>query len=198
MKGGAGILGVLLLVWEGLRAPRPVAAEVMSRRPGVPGALLLVTFSYLVGAIVIAAVPGFRPPLDVGDLIGLHLQGLGLHFLLFAVTSGIATWLGRLVGGSGDFPRVAAAVGWAFVLQSTLMPFAALAASMVSPEGVPQGALLLVCAILAVYIWQISACIAEAHGFRSTVAVAGVVIGLSIPLGMIAIMFLLMTAIGGP
>ena len=197
MKPAAGMLGVLALAWAGLFSPRPVAASVMARRPGFRGAVQMVLFAYLVEAFFTAAVPGLRGPLDFGALVTLHVQSFGLKLFLFLATSWIATRFGRLVGGTGDFQRVAAAVGWGFVLQAMLAPAVAIALSTISPERVPPAAVLAVLAAGVIGLWLLAACIAEAHGFRSTVAVAAVLIGFSVAFLFVAGAVFMMSAFGG-
>lgn len=185
----AGSLFALMVA--GLRSPRPVAAQVMARRPGLPGALLMMVLAYLIEAIVSAAIPGARGPGSGVSAAGLHVQSFALHAAMFGLLAGVGTWFGRLVGGTADFERVAVAVGWGFLVQSLLAPFVATAMAMSSPDGFPAAALFLMIVALGIWFWLMASCIAEAHGFASTFAVAAVIFGLSIPVGLIFGMLLL-------
>ncbi len=196
-RDGNGLGPLPRLVWSGVFRPREAMARLMELRPGLDAAILMVLLAYLVSAVFSLVMPTPEGAEVRASRFSLHLQGLIIEFGSFFAAAGIATWLGRAAGGTAWFPQVAAAVGFGFLLQAMLTPGIVLAFSLIVAQAMWAGAVLLLLGLAAWSIWLLASCIAEVHGFRSTIAVAGAVFGFAIAFGLLAMIFIIGSAIGG-
>jgi hypothetical protein len=184
------------LLTLGLVRPRAAARRVLDARPGALDRVALVALAAALQGLLWTLAGLVAPSLFGGALAG----GIGLsgHVALaavlvanFALTTLGAYAIGRRLGGAGALPEVASAVAWHSVLGAALTPLQAMAfLGGGAPGAPPPGGAMTGASALSVMLygglnlWLLAACVAEAHGFRSTARVAGVTLAAFLAVGL--------------
>ena len=172
------------LLSRGIATPRPVVRRMIDARPGPVDRVMLVGLAAALQGALWAAVGVLAPGMFQGAFSGGlgfsgHLALAGLVFVNYAITTAAAIFFGGKFGGRGASGDVATAVAWHSVLAAALTPLQAIGFGSAGPEGaLGPGSALFVLLFLALNIWLLASCVAEAHGFASTGRVAAAVIGL--------------------
>jgi hypothetical protein len=164
---------------------------------GMDAALLMVLLGYVTREIFILITPDTR--LEGGGVpLAQYIMGLIEAYLTFGLMTALVLHVGRLFGGSGTLRGAALTVAWYLLVISILTPMVvpaflefaeAAKAAADSPDGpvvVPGGAMLLLTISSCLMLWLLAAYIAELHRFARTWNVLFVVIGLSIPISILA------------
>lgn len=173
---------LLDLAARGVFEPRQTARIVIDARPSGVERLMMVLLAAVAQSAVWVAVlliaPGLLPE---GARFGFAGHGMlaALALANYIIVTGVATALGRALGGKGDRDAVASAVAWQMLVTVALAPLQALAMSGGALAGL--GAIV----YLAGSVWILASCIAEAHRFARTGPVAMTVIGAMMALGLI-------------
>lgn len=122
-----------------------------------------------------------------GDLATAVVLSLVQYMAGFAVFTGLALALGRMLGGVASAAQIAAVVGW-WILATTPASLAiTLTILLAGPDTRELAALAL--AVMQLYLfYQLAAFLAEAHRARSALSVAAAMIGAGLGAGLVAIM----------
>jgi len=169
---------------EGFVRPRSSVRRVIDAGQGIDTVVAMVLMAYLVQAIAAVAMPGGRPETSQSALLW-HVVNLFSHFLVFFAVAGLAYWIGRAFGGSGRMDQTLVAIGWHWLVTSFLAPLALIGwAEVMAGEPSAFGPLLLI-ATSVIFLWILSAFLAELHGFRSIWAVLGVTLGLMLVMSLL-------------
>jgi hypothetical protein len=184
------------LLTLGLVRPRLAVRRVLDARPGGGDRLALVALAAALQGLLWTVAGLAAPSLFGGALaggIGLpgHLALAAVLFVNFALTSLGAYVIGRRCGGTGGLTEVATAIAWHSVLGAALTPLQAMAfLGGGAPGAPPLGGAMTGASALSVMLygglnlWLLAACVAEAHGFRSTARVAGVTLAAFVAVGL--------------
>jgi len=178
---------ILAGIAEGIVAPRRAMRRVLAQEPGPDVVLGLVLLGYLIQGISVLLVPGAREE-GSGPILLTHLNLLISQLLLFALTGAAVFGVGRVFGGLGTLPQSLVAVAWYSFVTSVLSPAALYGLTAAAAGAADPLALLLLTASVVIGLWVFAGCVAEVHGFRSTLGVFGATIGVL----LLASAFLLM------
>lgn len=167
-----------------------------------PEIVLVLLLAYLVGEILgmMISTESIRTERSV---IASHLLGFGQAIGMMFAIGGLVSGFGRAFGGTGDFVTSCAVVAWHALVTSVLTPLAlyglvniAPAAAEATASGEPPevdgAALMALFTAVIVQFWLLATYITELHGFRSVMAVVGVMFGVTLVIGV-----LMMSMIGG-
>jgi hypothetical protein len=178
-------------------SPRRSVRRLIDGGHGMDAALLMVLLGYLAREIFILITPGTRLE-GAGIPPGRYIVGLVEAYITFGFMTTVVHHVGRMFGGKGTFRGAALAIAWYLLVISIFTPvvvpafieFAEAAkAAAGAPEGpvaVPGGAMLVLTVSSCLMLWLLAAYIAELHRFARTWNVLFVVIGLSIPISILA------------
>lgn len=189
-------------VVEGFLAPRASARRLLDGGHGWDTAILLFLLGYVLTAIFASL---FAPAIPEQTLIGRHVSGLFMAALMVAIVSSAAWQFGRISGGKASFQDMVMVMSWQQVITSFLTPFLFQFSSAMSegmrvvedqmnagaqPELPPLGAGVMLGGVAAIVLslWLLASYIAEAHQFKGTLGVLGVIIGLPFVLAMIIVL----------
>lgn len=165
------IAAIWNLVLLSFRDPRGVARHILSLPLGENGrwagfALMVVT-SALMMHLLSSVTPLVGPEGEMmeppGPFFWAMTVGVGMSIL-----TGLAFGVGRMFGGRARASDMAVLVAWLQLVQLVLA-----AAQLVVMLILPVFANVLELVSLLVFLWLLTAFVAEAHGFRSNLAVAG-------------------------
>jgi hypothetical protein len=190
------IKAFLDLVTRGIATPRPVARFIIDRAAEMHVRLELLLLaaamqSLLWSAIVLLA-PGVFGGVFAGG-IGLfgHVALAGLVLVNYVMVTTIAYTVGKRFGGKGTPGEVGAAAAWHAVLTAALTPLqiAALGGAAPGQTAVSGPGVMFALLYAGLNVWLMAACMAEAHGFRSTGKVAAATLGLFFLAGLAISLF---------
>lgn len=190
------IKAFLDLVTRGIATPRPVARHVIDRaddmRTRLELLLLAAAIQSLLWSFLVLIAPGIFGGVFAGG-IGLfgHAALAGLVLVNYVMVTTIAYAVGRRVGGTGTPAQVGAAAAWHAVLTASLTPLqiAALGGAAPGQPAVAGPSVMFALLYAGLNVWLMAACMAEAHGFRSTGKVAVATIGLFFLAGIVISLF---------
>lgn len=115
----------------------------------------------------------------IGRAQGELVAAIFLRTLMLYALAGLAGLVARACGGTGSWKDSRAATFWAAVVAAPVMLAATVIATMVGDGPGPAAAMFRSIGGVA-FAWAFSFCLAEAHGFRSGVAVLAVVAALGL------------------
>lgn len=155
---------------------------------------LAFTIVAILSALTMTLGEGVEPPsADLGDASGAlplpPLVWVGLLGFGMMVTTGLATGVGRLFGGTGRFAQAQVLVVWLQLVQ-VAMVLVQIGAMLV----LPPLAVVIDIASIAVVFWMMSSFLAELHGFRHTglvfLGILGTGLGMALALALLMAPFL--------
>lgn len=184
------------LVTRGIATPRPVARHVIDRtgdmRTRLELLLLAAVIQSLLWAFIVLIAPGvFGGVFARGIGLFGHAALAGLVLVNYVMVTTIAYAVGKRFGGTGTPAQVGGAAAWHAVLTASLTPLQIAALGGGAP-GQPAAAgpgVLFALLYAGLNVWLMAACMAEAHGFRSTGKVATATVGLFLVAGVFISMF---------
>lgn len=178
-------------------SPRRSVRRLIDGGHGMDAALLMVLLGYLVREIFILITPGTR--LEGGGIpLSQYIMGLIEAYITFGFMTVVVHHVGRMFGGKGTLSGAALAMAWYLLVISVFTPIVvpafiefadAAKAAVDSPDrrvAVPGGAMLVLTVSSCLMLWLLAAYIAELHRFARTMNVLFVVLGLSIPISILA------------
>ena len=182
---------------QGISAPRATVRGVLNGGHGFDVALTMIALGYLIESVLVKllvpdATAGTNP-------IGFHMLNMIGTICGFFIISGLAYWVGGLMGGIATLAQSQLAVAWFMLMNSVLAPFAvmSLPADFRRPPTDPNIPIDLsdanptvIFIVVGIAMWLLSSAIAEVHGFKSVWRVAGVI--LAIPLTLVFLLNLMM------
>jgi hypothetical protein len=181
---GLALKDFATLLAQGVATPRPVVRRIIAARPDGQARLTLVGLGAALQGALWALCSVFAPAIAVG--LGGHAILAVVAFANYAITTSLATQIGRRFGGQGEPTEVAAAVAWHAVVVAALTPLQAAALSGGGPQGEVSGfGVILLLVYAGLNVWLLASCIAEAHRFASTGRVAAVTVGVFVMLGLV-------------
>lgn len=178
-------------------APRRSVRRLVDGGFGIDAALLMVLLGFVVREIFVLITPGVLPE-GTGIALSEYFMELVQSYVTFGFLTMVAYHVGRFFGGKGTLIGAALAMAWYLMVISVFTPIVlpafvefveaakAAAAAPDSPPEVPGRALLALVVSSCIMLWLLAAYIAEMHRFARTWNVLFVVIGLSIPISMLA------------
>ncbi len=178
-------------------SPRRSVRRLIDGGHGVDAALLMVLLGYLAREIFVLITPGIQPE-GAGIALAEYFLGLIQAYISFGFMTLVVFHIGRLFGGKGTFQGTALAMGWYLLVISIFTPVVlpafvefveAAKVAVESPDTpvvVPGQAMLVLTVSSCLMLWLLAAYIAELHRFARTWNVLFVVIGLSIPISILA------------
>lgn len=181
---------------DAYRNPRASARALLSRRPTLRDAVLMVLLAFAIegvfGIVISFAYDGAFPP----TLPGAQLMRLLLVLFAFGLAATLAHVVGGWFGGKATLTQIAAVISWHAVVLTAISPisFLMVMAAQSGSGGAVTPVLLLV--VVGVSIWLFASFIAEAHGFASVLPVIGVTFAAA--LGVAMIIATLLAVILGP
>lgn len=181
---------------QSIIAPRATVRIVLNGGHGFGIALTMIAMGYLIESVLVKLLV---PDATAGaNLIGFHMLNVIGTVCGFFILSGLAYWIGSLMGGIASLAQSQLAVAWFMLMNSVLAPFAimSLPEHFRRPPTDPDIPLDLsdanptvIFIVVGIAIWLLSSAIAEAHGFRSVWRVAGVI--LAIPMTLVFLLNLI-------
>ena len=177
--------------------PRASVRRLLDAGHGIDVALTMVVLAFLVREIFFIVTPGARHDTS-GLSLGRYFLSLVDALISFAVFSTAICYVGRVFGGKGTFRQTGLVLAWYLLVTSAIVPLVlpavlrivewANAAAVVhtAPIDPPAGAALIVLVGSGVLMWLFASYVAELHRFARTWSVLAAIIGLSIPVSMIA------------
>lgn len=179
---------LISMVLLSYRAPRVAMRRVLDMIAGFEGVALIFGVSFTLSALLMLAIAqiGGQGGGDIGYLISNFFFSL----IGYLVAVALVFWVGKAFGGRGRFLDVATAIAWHSLVTVIFTPLVAVA----TMPGIGDGALGLLAvaqiAMIGVILWLMANFVAEAHGFRSALRVALVLIGGLLVIGFVLSLFL--------
>lgn len=157
--------GVLIgLGQRTLRDPRAGARAVMDLRLPLPVMWTALALTAVMSAILLHVSFALLTPAERGmvPLLPGPFESVVLQSAVIVVTALLAHYLGRMRGGQGSFPEALILMIW---LQAILLAFQAL--QIVALVALPAVTDLIGLLVLGVFMWLLTAFVAELHRFSS-------------------------------
>jgi hypothetical protein len=197
-------------ILEGLSSPRASARRLLDEGHSLGTALLMVALAYLIGSIAQLIIAPETLP-DNQSPLGFHVVNGLLSVAWFFILAGMAYGLGKISGGTGTLPQAQVVIAWHSLVCSLLTPivlpmlteFAAFqdqltqAAEAAAEAGQQDLAAIMPDAQFSAFsvllglaagfmmVWLLASYVAEMHGFRNTVGVMGVIVGIPLALAVV-------------
>lgn len=181
------------LIVTGYTAPQQSARRLIESGLGVNVGATMVVLGYLITAILMHVLGHGAP--DDGPF-GYHMMNLVFQLGYFFFVSLLVFWFGRMSGGTGTREQTHLVVGWHALVTSFLTPltigFMTEMTKMQTAEGAVQptiggGVMILAIIGVAVNFWLLANYIAALHAFRNVWGVLGVLVGIPIAFGVMAV-----------
>lgn len=184
-------------IGEGFLQPKATVRWLIGLKLRFPEIVLVMFLAYLVSQILAMMVPG-QIRMTSDSVIAHHVLGFGQALGMMFAIGGLISGFGRACGGKGDFVTSCTIVAWHTLVTSVLTPLAGYglasvqeASEQVAASGAPPEfdglALMALFTAVAVQFWLLASYVTELHGFRSVMAVIGVMFGVSLVIGVLMI-----------
>ena len=182
------------LIVAGYAAPAQSARRMIATGLGMPIGALMVVLGYLITAILLKLMGHGG---ESEGFLSLHIMNLLLQLGYFFFISMLVFWFGRMSGGTGTREQTHLVIGWHALVTSFMAPLtagfmeqmnAAQTAETAVAPAIGGGTMMLAIAGVGLNFWLLANYIAALHGFRNVWGVLGVLVGIPIALGMLAIM----------
>ncbi len=170
-------------VTEGFLAPRRTARQLIETDVPFAAILELAVLSYAIGGLV--AVFLLPPAESAVALFERHAGGLLAHLGSILLSTALIFGAGRFFGGVGKIDDALVIVCWCTLLQTLWLILPTVFLVDIPNEDVPGVAVLLLLIWGGILFWLLASYVAELHGFRSVAAVAGVMVGTGLMLGVL-------------
>lgn len=183
-------------IFDAYRNPRASARALLSRRPTLRDAVLMVLLAYAIEGVVRVAIgfayDGVFPPTQPGA----QMVRLLLVLFAFGLVAVLAYVIGGWFGGKGALFEIAALIAWHALVLTAISPvsFLMMLAAQSGTGGAATPFLLLF--VVGVSIWIFASFIAEAHRFPRVLPVIGVTIAAA--LGVVMILATVLAVVIGP
>ena len=153
------------------RAPRPTVRKVIDRMTGWRDVAMLFGLAFCLStgiAVLLSLMAG-----EGGAGLGFVVSNLMFSAVAYLVAVVLIHRVGALFGGKGEMIDIGAAVAWHSLVTVIFAPLVA-AATVPGLAGGAAGFLALAqLAMVGVVVWLLANFVAEAHGFKSALRVAG-------------------------
>lgn len=165
-----------------LRDPRGGARAIMDLRLPLAAMWTALALTAVISAILLHLSFALLTPVERGmvPLLPGPFESVVLQSAVMVVTALLAHYLGRMRGGQGSFPEALILMVW---LQAILLAFQAL--QIVALVALPAVTDLIGLLVLVVFMWLLTAFIAELHRFRSMGKVFLGIIGAILAVAMV-------------
>jgi len=167
---GDEMLGQLIVdsVMQPRKAARIVLGYAIDLGPLLQAALAITCLGMVLGFVAVAVGGGPADPVSAA-LIASPLAGAGVQFAVMLALAVLTFRIGRLFGGTGDFPGALTIMVWLNTVMLAIQVVQIVAMVVLPP-------LASIVALLAIFwlLWAFANFTAELHGFGSPFIVLGV------------------------
>jgi hypothetical protein len=181
--------------------PRASVRRMLDAGHGLDVALTMLALAFVVNEIFMIITPGLTPDLTAPAL-ERYIAHIRSVLISFGILSTLICFVGRAFGGKGTFPQTVLVLAWYELVTSVLFPliqsamvqvFEAMQVAAEAPDQpveIPALPFFILFVGCSVTLWLLAAFIAELHGFARVRNVLAAIIGLLIPLSMLASIFI--------
>lgn len=163
------------LVIRTYRNPRAGLRDVMNMVKGYEGAALLFMLSFSINTGLVIVMGLFLGQGGAG--LGYLISNLIFSVIAYAIGVLLVFQIGRAFGGKGTAAEVAVMMSWHSVVTVIFAPLVAAATFEELAHGAPAFITFGQLAMVGVVLWLLTQFVAETHGFKSALRVAGVIFG---------------------
>jgi len=177
---------------ETLADPQAAARSLIDLNPPVEGRwlglALVAVLSAFMGQVGVLMLAADQTPLAVGAGASVVVQGVLLVITVFAVHG-----VGRMFGGTGEFPDALLLVAWLQFLMVGLQAVQLLSLLLIPPLAGMIGIL-----SIALFLWVLTNFVAVLHGFTSLGKVFGMILVTFMAVAFAVAFLLALLGIQGP